>query len=238
MRFGRKTVLDTDPPKKIRGRKDLTYHPKYDYARTSMSFTPKGGYEKMFGEGYSEKEFDNREWSDFYNSDDYYEYDMNLSNPDTELMDVVRDNLREYYREYPGTSKVSVVNENYQTKSFHGNKNSVADYPYFFTEGRDELGTTYGTFGGFGQKYPAFVVTDPEVNKPLDLPSKSYDYSRPNVLQPIDPLLKIYSRKLNQQTQEYIYETSEGIIRKKKGGDDERFYHQNRKAIEALRKRR
>jgi hypothetical protein len=96
------------------------------------------------------------------------------------------------------------------------------------------------------QVEPVFTGTAPskKINPPrkqesvVSLPTKEYQFPRPNALDLIDPMPQIYSRKLNQQSGEYIYETSEGTIRKKIGVEDARYQHQNRKAINAMRRNR
>lgn len=71
----------------------------------------------------------------------------------------------------------------------------------------------------------------------INLPSKAGLNNNvgvtPNMM--VEPMLKIYSRKLNQQTGEYIYDTSKGIIRTKIGPEDARFYNQNKNEIENIR---
>lgn len=57
-------------------------------------------------------------------------------------------------------------------------------------------------------------------------------------LQPIDPRMKIYGRRLNQRTGEYIYDTDRGTVKKKIGREDAAFYNQNRAAIEQMRRNR
>jgi len=95
------------------------------------------------------------------------------------------------------------------------------------------------------QVEPVFTGTPPSATPPtrkkesiVSLPPKEYQFPRPNALELIDPMPKIYSRKLNQQSGEYIYETSEGTVRKKIGVEDARYQHQNRKAINAMRRNR
>ena len=72
------------------------------------------------------------------------------------------------------------------------------------------------------QVEPVFTGTPPSSTPPprkqesiVSLPTKEYKFPRPNALELIDPMPKIYSRKLNQQSGEYIYETSQGTVRKK-----------------------
>ena len=95
------------------------------------------------------------------------------------------------------------------------------------------------------QVEPVFTGTPPSSTPPprkqesiVSLPTKEYQFPRPNALELIDPMPQIYSRKLNQQSGEYIYETSEGTVRKKIGVEDARYQHQNRKAINAMRRNR
>lgn len=255
MRFGRKTVLDTDPPKKIKGREDLDYsyskrRPELGYAYTSATFSPKGSYDVMKGKGRSKNIQDNTPWEEFFNPRLNYDPSVFLDErmrdsrfygfaPDMGKLDAVTENLREYYRQYPGTSFVKITDEDgNKHTSFHGSSDVTGDYPYFHTEGRDELGTTYGSWGGFGMKGTQFVVTDPEVNTLVDLPVKRPASSVPPNMELRNVMPEIYSRKLDQRNGQYIYETSEGTVKKKIGVEDARYIHQNRKAFNAMRKNR
>jgi len=231
MRFGRKTVLDTDPPKKIKGRSDLNYRYYKDtgFADTQMNFSDKGNYKNMVGLGVSYLTQDNMPWNDFVSSDFFFTLEGDEVNKEKEL--VMRDNLREYYKQYPGTSTIRIDDAQDEKVYFF-------DDPFFETLGRDELGTTYGVGEFGGMKYPAFIVTDPEVNTLIDLPSKSAAMSPPPNMELRNVLPEIYSRKLDQRNGQYIYETSEGTVRKKIGVEDARYIHQNRKAFNAMRKNR
>jgi len=53
----------------------------------------------------------------------------------------------------------------------------------------------------------------------------------------VDPLYKIYDRKLNQQTGEYVYNTNKGEVRKQRGPEDAQFISQNREAFNEMRKK-
>lgn len=255
MRFGRKTVLDTDPPKKIKGREDLNYRyskhsPERGRAGTSATFSPKGSYDVMKGKGYSYSIQENVPWEEFYNP--RLEYDPNIffeegmrdshyygTIPDMSKYDAVTENLREYYRQYPGTNYVQITDEDgNRHTSFDGRSDVTGDFPSFFTEGRDELGTTYGTWSGLGMKGQQFVVTDPEVNTLVDLPAKRPSSPVPPNMELRNVMPEIYSRKLDQRNGQYIYETSEGTVKKKIGVEDARYIHQNRKAFNAMRKNR
>ena len=68
---------------------------------------------------------------------------------------------------------------------------------------------------------------------------KTKNILNPNPVQPkmVDPLYKIYDRKLNQQTGEYIYKTNKGEVRKQRGPEDAQFISQNRKAFDEMRKK-
>lgn len=72
----------------------------------------------------------------------------------------------------------------------------------------------------------------------IELPRKTPKLPRPSVLNQTPKLPEIYSRKLNQRTQEYIYETSAGTLRKKVGREDADFVKKNRKLIDNMRKTR
>ena len=232
MRFGRKTVLDTDPPKKIIGRKDLDYTISPDgigFAKTSMRLRDKGSYTGMYGEGESYDMQDNMLFEDFISKDYFFTLEPHEINREKEI--VMRDNLREYYKEYPGTDVVRFKDDAY-------NKGNFFDFPFFDTSGVDELGTTFG-LGEFGHtKYPAFIVTNPEVNTLIDLPIKTPSSPVPPDIELRNVMPEIYSRKLDQRNGQYIYDTSEGIVKKKIGVEDARYIHQNRKAFDAMRRNR
>tara|TARA_R110002167_G_scaffold104889_2_gene270133 strand:- start:260 stop:1150 length:891 start_codon:yes stop_codon:yes gene_type:complete len=68
---------------------------------------------------------------------------------------------------------------------------------------------------------------------------KTKNILNPNPVQPkmVDPLYKIYGRKLNQQTGEYVYNTNKGEVRKQRGPEDAQFISQNRKAFDEMRKK-
>ncbi len=68
---------------------------------------------------------------------------------------------------------------------------------------------------------------------------KTKNILNPDPVQPkmVDPLYKIYGRKLNQQTGEYVYNTNKGEVRKQRGPEDAQFISQNRKAFDEMRKK-
>ena len=68
---------------------------------------------------------------------------------------------------------------------------------------------------------------------------KTKNILAPDPVQPkmVDPLYKIYRRKLNQQTGEYVYNTNKGEVRKQRGPEDAQFISQNRKAFDEMRKK-
>tara|TARA_B110000285_G_scaffold117985_1_gene133689 strand:- start:7250 stop:8266 length:1017 start_codon:yes stop_codon:yes gene_type:complete len=76
----------------------------------------------------------------------------------------------------------------------------------------------------------------------VDLPSKlpfiKMDLNSMPRIPLRNPLPTIYSRKLNQQSQEYIYDTSHGEIRKKVGQEDATFYNILRSQMEQMRANR
>jgi hypothetical protein len=74
----------------------------------------------------------------------------------------------------------------------------------------------------------------------VELPPKlPFDRMNLSKIPPLRRVLpEIYSRKLNQQTGEYIYDTSDGEIRKKKGAEDAAFYNMFRDQIEGMRSER
>lgn len=68
---------------------------------------------------------------------------------------------------------------------------------------------------------------------------KTKNILNPNPVQPkmVDPLYKIYGRKLNSQTGEYVYNTNKGEVRKQRGPEDAQFISQNREAFDEMRKK-
>tara|TARA_R110000824_G_scaffold101629_2_gene241399 strand:- start:5525 stop:6529 length:1005 start_codon:yes stop_codon:yes gene_type:complete len=76
----------------------------------------------------------------------------------------------------------------------------------------------------------------------VDLPSKlpfiKMDLNSMPKIPLRNPLPTIYSRKLNQQSQEYVYDTSHGEIRKKVGQEDATFYNILRSQMEQMRANR
>ena len=82
------------------------------------------------------------------------------------------------------------------------------------------------------------VFTSRPKEELVKLPTKAPKLPRPSVLNQTPKLPEIYSRKLNQRTQEYIYETSAGTLRKKVGREDGDFVKKNRKLIDNMRKNR
>lgn len=86
-------------------------------------------------------------------------------------------------------------------------------------------------------KIPLYSLTkEPLVNVPRKGISSDSKGVTPNMM--INPLPEIYSRKLNQQTGEYIYDTSKGKIRKKLGTEDASFVNLFRDQIERIRQER
>lgn len=68
---------------------------------------------------------------------------------------------------------------------------------------------------------------------------KTKNILAPDPVQPkmVDPLYKIYGRKLNSQTGEYVYNTNKGEVRKQRGPEDAQFISQNREALDEMRKK-
>ena len=70
---------------------------------------------------------------------------------------------------------------------------------------------------------------------PPKLPFPNIDLNKLPALRRVLP--EIYSRKLNQQKGEYIYDTSEGQVRKKIGQEDADYVRMNRAAIDRMRQK-
>ena len=93
------------------------------------------------------------------------------------------------------------------------------------------------------QAYKTKVTNPPPVNQKqsmVSLPSKtpSLNLKPPPPMVPRNPLPIVYSRRLNQQSQEYVYDTSKGEIRKKVGKEDAAFYSSIRTQMEKMRAKR
>lgn len=92
------------------------------------------------------------------------------------------------------------------------------------------------------QAYKSKVTNPPPVNQKqsmVSLPSKTPSLNlKPTPLVPRNPLPIVYSRRLNQQSQEYVYDTSKGEIRKKVGKEDAAFYSSIRPQMEKMRAKR
>ena len=76
------------------------------------------------------------------------------------------------------------------------------------------------------------------VDLPSKLPFSKMDLNSMPKIPLRNPLPTIYSRKLNQQSQEYVYDTSHGEIRKKVGQEDATFYNILRSQMEQMRANR
>jgi len=70
---------------------------------------------------------------------------------------------------------------------------------------------------------------------PPKLPFPNIDLNKLPALRRVLP--EIYSRKLNQQKGEYIYDTSEGQVRKRIGQEDADYVRMNRAAIDRMRQK-
>lgn len=73
------------------------------------------------------------------------------------------------------------------------------------------------------------------VELPPKLPFPNIDLNKLPALRRVLP--EIYSRKLNQQKGEYIYDTSEGQVRKRIGQEDADYVRMNRAAIDRMRQK-
>jgi len=94
-----------------------------------------------------------------------------------------------------------------------------------------------------GHAYPSARVVVPLGVKEdkIKLPYKGLSLNKSQGVTPemmVNPFPKIYSRKLNQQTGEYIYDTSQGTIRNKIGSEDSKFVNMYRNQIDNLRSNR
>jgi len=100
-------------------------------------------------------------------------------------------------------------------------------YSYF------NIGTNNRTNGITATSKKPIMPKQTMVELPPKLPFGNMDLSRPPALRQVLP--QIYSRRLNQHTGEYIYDTSDGEIRKKVGAEDAAFYNMFRDQIEGMR---
>ena len=85
---------------------------------------------------------------------------------------------------------------------------------------------------------PKFKFPTEMVDLPSKLPFIKMDLNSMPKIPLRNPLPTIYSRKLNQQSQEYVYDTSHGEIRKKVGQEDATFYNILRSQMEQMRANR
>jgi hypothetical protein len=107
---------------------------------------------------------------------------------------------------------------------------SNGDYSYF------RLAVNHDKPGVSSTSKKPIRPKEPMVELPPKLPFGNMDMSKPPALRRVLP--EIYGVKLNQQTGEFIYRTSEGEVRKKQGPDNAQFVNQNRAALERMRKNR
>ena len=107
---------------------------------------------------------------------------------------------------------------------------SNGDYSYFRIDSDNPVSSMSST-----SKKP-IRPKESMVELPPKLPFGNMDMSKPPALRRVLP--EIYGVKLNQQTGEFIYRTSEGEVRKKQGPDNAQFVNQNRAALERMRKNR
>ena len=90
------------------------------------------------------------------------------------------------------------------------------------------------------QDSPNIGIKNQQIKRSSKIQLKPKNILNPDPVQPkmVDPLYKMYSRKLNQQTGEYIYKTNKGEVRKQRGQEDGQFISQNRKAFNKMRKKK
>ena len=102
-------------------------------------------------------------------------------------------------------------------------------YSYF------NIGTNNKTNGVTATSKKPIMPKQTMVELPPKLPFPNMDLNKLPALRRVLP--EIYSRKLNQQTGEYIYNTSEGEVRKKRGQEDADYVRMNRAAIDRMRQK-
>lgn len=223
-----------------------------EFAKTPGNTLPKPKYKTPTGKRYSEDGL-------FYSAGvrgNVKDNTVNVVNTDSERLyyenykPMNPDNHPVAFKEYDANLGGIASNEKYDLASEAvraGGKVTFPDkttYDYSY----EPYGTSYLQLHKYAepQVEPVFTGTPPskKINPPrkqesiVSLPTKEYQFPRPNALELIDPMPKIYSRKLDQRGGQYIYETSQGTVRKKIGVEDARYYHQNRKAIDAMRRNR
>ena len=139
------------------------------------------------------------------------------------------------------------------TKGNYKGIDGVATYDYwYYPEANEEFGNDVTVYQYQRPNVqPVFTGTKPSATKAVaPLPTKPAPQPKPVVentskeqitktvkATPV-PTMEIYSRELNQQTGEWIYETSEGNFRKKIGPEDAAFVKENMLAIDNYRKAR
>ena len=238
-KMGNKKFPETPPVVVGRNMEDFT-----EFAKTPGNTLPKPKYKTPTGKRYSEDGL-------FYSANlraNYSDNTINVGNTDSERLyyenykPINPDNRPISHKLYSATGGGLAFNEKYDLASEaveETGKLTFADgtsYDY----GYEPYGTSYLRLFEYAepQVEPVFTGTPRKKESIVSLPSKEYQFPRPNTLELIDPMPKIYSRKLDQRGGQYIYETSQGTVRKKIGVEDARYYHQNRKAIDAMRRNR
>ena len=102
-------------------------------------------------------------------------------------------------------------------------------YSYF------NIGTNNKTNGVTATSKKPIMPKQTMVELPPKLPFPNMDLNKLPALRRVLP--EIYSRKLNQQKGEYIYDTSEGQVRKRIGQEDADYVRMNRAAIDRMRQK-
>lgn len=143
--------------------------------------------------------------------------------------------------------------ESAMSKKFNRDRTGFADTGYYDP-------ATNTSYRAIGENYPGAVRpanwkvqskvgNDPNFSPNMGVKKKPHpfqgllDLKRKPILSPttsslklVDPLLKVYGRKLNSQTGQYVYDTSKGEIKKQRGKEDSQFISQNREAFDEMRK--
>lgn len=246
-KLGNKKYPQTPPVVVGQDMQDFT-----EFAKTPGNTLPKPKYKAPTGKRYSEDGL-------FYSANlsaNYNDNTINVGSTDSERLyyenykPMNPDNRPIAHKFYAATGGGIASDEKFDLASEAVKATGKITFPdgTSYDYGYEPYGTSFLRLFEYAepQVEPVFTGTPPskKINPPrkqesiVSLPTKEYQFPRPNALELIDPMPQIYSRKLNQQSGEYIYETSEGTVRKKIGVEDARYQHQNRKAINAMRRNR
>ena len=186
--------------------------------------------------------------------------DGNVSDPDGNLGEIQDAVISKFYRDHgKGSGRLEGQIQDAVLRKFNRDRTGRSDTGYYdYSTDTSYRGLATGEEGS---AYPNRISSsskrgyDPNYspnmgikNMPIKRSSnpfealiqlKTKNIFNPDPVQPkmVDPLYKIYGRKLNSQTGEYVYNTNKGEVRKQRGPEDAQFISQNREAFDEMRKK-